>query len=400
MPTFKYKAYNTGGKTIAGAIEAAGVKDAIERLKNSGLYPTDVKEAFAGKKYLGARSGITTNVLALTTRQLATLLSAGTNLSEALTVLTENTANEKLKSVLLRIKESVMEGSSLSKSLESHPEIFSTFYRGLVAAGEASGSLDKVLPRLADYLEARARIIRDVKAALTYPVLMTLVGVSVLSFLFIFVIPKITRMFEETQSTLPLITRFLIGVTTLFKDYWLILLIAIAAGTWITVKYLSTRRGRTMRQQVSFKIPWFGGIIRDFYISNFARTLGSLLKGGVHMLKALEITNEVIDHSVFRNILDTAIRDCTGGSSLSISLKKQTAIPPIVVHMISVGEKSGTLDEMLLKTAESYELDFEANVKKTLNLLEPILILVMGLAVGFIVLAILLPIFQLNQIIH
>ncbi|MBI1911415.1 MAG: type II secretion system inner membrane protein GspF [Deltaproteobacteria bacterium] len=401
MPTFRYKAYDSIGKTIAGSLEASGLKDAAQQIKNTGLFPAEIKETEGAKgKQFGLKKGITAQMLALTTRQLATLLSTGTNLSEALTVLCENTSNEKLKAVLQKVRETVVEGSSFARALEAHPTVFSPFYRGLVTAGEASGSLDKVLPRLADYLEARAKILNDVKAALTYPILMSLVGIGVLSFLFIFVIPKITRMFEETQNALPLITQVLIWFTDMMRSYWPVFIILTAAGVWLGFRYIKTEKGKSLKDKWLLKIPWFGSLVLDFYISNFARTLGSLLKGGVQVLKALEITKDVLNNSVFDAILDNACNDCTGGSSLSTSLKKHKTIPAIVVHMISVGEKGGNLDEMLLKTADVYENQFETGVKKTLNLLEPLMILAMGLVVGFIVLSILLPIFQLNQIIR
>lgn len=401
MPTFRYRAYDGLGNSRAGNLEAAGLKDAVQRLKDTGLYPVDMAEAGLEKrKFFGIGGDISTQALALVTRQLATLLSTGTTLSEALGVLIENTSASGFKSILLDVKESVMEGNSFARALEAHPGVFSALYRGLVASGEASGSLDKALPRLADYLEARARIIRDVKAALTYPILMSLVGAGVLSFLFIFVIPKITRMFEDTRNTLPLITRFLIMVTGTFRSYWPLLLVAAGASFWLIRRRYRTAGGKAAIERLILRLPWFGGLATDFYISNLARTLGSLLKGGVQMLKALEMTKEVLNHSVFNGILEEARHDCMGGSSLSSSLKKHRAMPPIVVHMISVGERSGSLDDMLLKTADTYELEFESGVKRSLNLLEPLLILAMGLVVGFIVLAILLPIFELNQIIR
>ncbi|MDP2689905.1 MAG: type II secretion system inner membrane protein GspF [Deltaproteobacteria bacterium] len=399
MPTFRYKAYDSGGKPTAGDIDASGLKDAVQKLKSTGLYPSDVAEARVREGVFGAR-GVSVQLLSLSTRQLSTLLSSGTTLSEALAVLVENSASPRLKSVLLGVMQSVTEGSSLARALEAHPDIFSTFYRGLVASGEASGSLDKVLSRLADYLEARARVVNEVKAALTYPALMMLVGAGVLSFLFIFVIPKITRMFEETNSALPLITVVIIAISDLLRNYWFVFAGLMAALVWLFRRLSRTGRIKPVTDPALLRLPWFGPLATCFYTANMAMTLGSLLKDGVQMLRALDITREVLNNSVFDGILDSARREVMEGASLSSSLKKHKAVPPIAVHMISVGEKSGNLDDMLLKTAESYSLEFQTGVKKTLNLLEPLLILAMGLIVGVIVLAILLPIFELNQIIR
>lgn len=398
MPTFKYKAYNTGGRPVEGTIDASGVRDAVQTLKNTGLFPAEVSESAVGKKRLFSR--ISSKDLALVTRQLSTLLSSGTALSEALSVLGENTGNPEMQSILSRINESVAQGSSLARALDAHPKVFSPFYRGLVGAGEESGSLDKVLPRLADYMEARARITAEVKTALTYPALMVLVGVGILSFLFAFVIPKITRMFEESQGSLPIITKVLIAVSALFRNYLPLVAGAVFVCAWALRRYFRSEKGRAQKDALILRVPLAGRLLSHFYIANMSNTLGSLLKGGVQMLKALEITKEVVDNAVFTRVLDSAIRDCAGGAPLSSSLKRHRVIPPIVAHMVSVGERSGNLDEMLLKTAEAYELEFNSGVKKALSLLEPILILVMGLAVGFIVLAILLPIFELNQIIR
>lgn len=400
MPTFSYKAYNKGGGQVAGSIEAAGPREAAQALKTTGLYPTEVKEAGkdAGGSIFGSR--VSPAALAAASRQLATLISSGTSISEALQVLADNTDNLKLRSVLIETRENVLGGSSLSKALEKNPEVFPPLFRGLVQAAEASGSLDQVLPRLADYLEKRARIRSEVRAALTYPALMTVVGASVLAFLFIFVIPKISRIFEETGARLPYITLVLLWITGLVRSYWPVIFGVAGGAVWFLKKRSKSGRGRELKDSLLLKLPWFGQIVLSFHMANLTRTLGTLLKGGVQMLKALEICRDALDNIVFSRILEGAIKDCTEGSSLSTSLKKHPVIPPLVSHMISVGERSGNLDEMLLKTAESYDAGFEDGVKRSLSLLEPVLILAMGLVVGFIVLAMLLPIFELNQTIR
>jgi len=399
MPTFRYKAYDSSGKATGGDIDASGVKEAVQKLKSTGLYPAEIAVARVKEGLLGSRR-VPPGLIALSTRQLSTLLSSGTTLSEALGVLVENTSNARLKSILLDVTEMVTGGSSLSKALEGYPEVFSAFYRGLVAAGEASGSLDKVLTRLADYLEARSKIINEVRAALTYPILMTVVGAVVLSFLFIFVIPRISRMFEETHSALPLITVVILSVSRVMRDFWFVFAALIGASVWLIKHYWRSAPVKAFTDRLSLHLPWFGSLATAFYVSNMARTLGSLLKDGVQLLKALDITKEALDNTVFEEVLSAARKDCSEGSALSSSLKKHGVVPPIAVHMISVGEKSGNLDEMLLKTADSYALEFQTGVKRSLNLLEPLLILAMGLIVGLIVLAILLPIFELNQIIR
>ena len=298
------------------------------------------------------------------------------------------------------LKESISGGSSFAKALEEHPDIFTPLFRGLIVSAEASGSLDTVLPRLADYLEKRARIAAEVKAALTYPALMTIVGITVLGFLFIFVIPKIARIFEETGTPLPFITVVLLWTTGMAAKYWHILLAGTAGAVWIAARELKRGRGMEDIDRLALKLPWVGPIVMSFQVATMTRTLGSLLKGGVQLLTALELTKEVTGSLVFKNMLSSAVQDCAGGTPLSMSLRNSSVLPPFAVHMISVGERSGALDEMLLKAADSYDSEFENGIKKSLNLLEPSLILIMGVVVGFIVLAMLLPIFELNQVIR
>lgn len=398
MPNFSYRAYDKGGSQVAGTITAAGMKEAVQELKNTGLYPTSVNES--GAKGTAVKGRVKPAALAAFTRQLSTLLSSGTSLTEALSVLSGNTDSRKLSSVVLSLKESIAGGSSFAKALEAHGDVFSPMYRGLVLAAEASGSLEGVLPRLADYLEKRARITSEVRAALTYPALMTFVGVSVLGFLFVFVIPRITRIFEETGAALPFITVVLLWIAGLIGNYWHVTAGAVGGLGWLAWRKSRSPRGRELIDRIVLKLPWFGPMIMSFYAASMSRTLGSLLKGGVQLLKALEITAEAIGNNEFRRMIGMAVKDCTGGSSLSASLKSAGLLPPVVVHMIGVGERSGSLDEMLLKTADAYDAEFENGVKKSLSLLEPVLILVMGLVVGFIVLAMLLPIFELNQVIR
>lgn len=399
MPTFNYKAYNRGGAQVAGSIEAAGRKEAAQALKGTGLFPTEVVEAGSRKgALLGSR--VSPGALAAASRQLATLVSSGTSIPEALQVLAGNTESAPLKAVLLETREGVLGGSSLSRALEKNPSVFPPMFRGLVQAAEASGSLDEVLPRLADYLEKRARIRTEVRAALTYPALMTVVGACVLGFLFMFVIPKISRIFEDTGARLPYITTVLLWMTGVVRSYWYAILGVTGAAAWLLRRKSRSARGREIMDALLMKMPWFGRIVVSFHVANLTRTLGTLLKGGVQMLRALEICRDALDNTVFARILDEAIKDCTEGGSLSASLRKHAFVPPLVAHMASVGEKSGNLDEMLLKTADSYDAAFEDGVKRSMSLLEPVLILAMGLVVGFIVLAMLLPIFELNQTIR
>ena len=403
MPIFQYKAYNAAGKEVSGEVEAASSKDAFQILKKDGLYPKRLSSPAEKSARLGffklLRHKVSLTELAVTTSQFSTLLCSGAALYDALSILIDEEENRILKAVIIGVKERIAEGSSLCAAMEDHPDIFPELYRRMIEAGEASGTLDKVLARLAEYLEARARIQSQVRTVMIYPALMTVVGIGVLSFLFVFVIPKITGIFEDTKQALPLSTVILLGIVDLFRSYWPIILIGIGSGIWGVKEFVKRPKGKAFKDRALLRLPLVGELFTKFYIANFARTLGCLLENGVPILKAMDMCKRVLGHAVFEGILTKAAADVTEGASLSESLKGAQVIPGLLNHMIAIGERSGRLDSLLLTTARAYEKEFETAVARALSLLEPLLILTMGLVVGFIVLSILLPIFELNQIV-
>lgn len=401
MPLFQYKAYNADGKEISGNMEAVSHHEARERLKKEGIY---LKELFSSTtKDISLnrwRFRVSLPELAAITHQLSTLLSSGATLYDALSILINEEESKTLKRVLSAVKESIAGGSSLAKALEKHPAIFHDVYVRSVEAGEISGTLENILAGLAEYLETRAKVYDQLKTALLYPVLMTLVGTGVLFFLFTFVIPKITGIFEDTHQALPLMTVILLNIAWFLKNDWPFILIGICSAGWGLHKLLKRPKGKEIRDRLLLQLPVLGRIAVKFYMANFARTLGSLLQSGVSILNAIDMTKRVLNNAVFESALNKAGKDVAEGAPLSISLKNSGTFPAILVHVIATGEKSGKLDSLLLKAAASYEKDFESAANRLLSLLEPILILAMGVIVGFIVIAILLPIFQLNQIIR
>jgi general secretion pathway protein F len=390
MPIFQYKGYRTDGSEVAGTLEANSLKDAVLRLKGEGLHPKDVQESVYRKRF-GLFQRYDTSLLPSTTRQLSTLLSSGVTLMEALSSISEE--NKGLwKNMLVKIKEKVAGGSSFSKSLEEYKNIFPEFYVSMVAAGEAGGNLDKVLSRLADFLESQHNLKSKVRASMIYPVIMICIGFIVLSFLFTFVIPKITKIFKDTQSALPFITVVLITVSNIFQNYWW-LFIGILLGGVIGLRRLK-EKNRLFIDRLILRLP--GNIIQSLYFGRFTRTFGSLLEGGIPVLKALELTAKSIGNKVLEIRIIDAGKRVAEGARLSASLE---GFPPVLLQLVSTGERSGKLVEILKNAADSYEEEFSRRVQKALSLLEPAMILFMGLIVGFIVLAVLLPIFQLNQLI-
>ena len=390
MPIFQYKGYKTDGSQAAGTIEANSAKDAALRLRESGLYPKNVREAIYQRRFaLFQRPDV--SLLPSITRQLSTLLSSGVTLMDAITSIAEEQRGF-WRNVLVSIKEKVASGSSLSKALEEYQAIFPEFYVHMVAAGEASGNLDNVLENMADFLESQASLRSKVRISMIYPVFMVCVGFVVLSFLFAFVIPKITRIFKDTQSALPFITVVLIAASDIVQHYWW-LLIGALAGAVFGFKRLR-EKNRLFIDRLILRLP--GNIPQSLYFGRFARTLGFLLEGGLPVLRALDLGAKSMGNESLERKVNEAGKRVAEGARLSSSLE---GFPPVLLQLIATGERSGQLVPILKKAAASYEEEFSRRVQKALSYLEPTMILVMGLIVGLIVLAVLLPIFQLNQLI-
>lgn len=390
MPIFQYKGYRPDGSEVAGTIEAASQKEAALRLKESGLYPRNVAGASEKRRFsLFNRHDAT--LLPSVTRQLSTLISSGVPLLEALRSLSDEQKGF-WKTILVDIRERIAGGSGLSKALEEYPKIFPEFYVNMVAAGEASGNLDNILTRIADFLEAQDNLKSKVRTSMVYPVFMICISFIVLSFLFAFVMPKITRIYKDTQSALPLLTVVLIWVSEIFQRYWWIL-IGLLLGGLYSLRELREKK-RVFLDRMILRIP--GNILQSLYFGRFARTLGFLLEGGLPMLSSLELSAKSIGNKVIEQSVLESGKRVSEGARLSASLD---GFPPVLLQLISTGERSGQLVEVLKNAARSYEEEFSRRVDKALSLLEPVMILCMGFLVGLIVLAVLLPIFQLNQLI-
>ncbi|MEK7774126.1 MAG: type II secretion system F family protein, partial [Deltaproteobacteria bacterium] len=386
MPIFRYRAYDALGKDVLGDIEAISVREAAERLKKDGLFPRDLRAQGPQGRTLTRRRSVSLNDLAAATRQFSALLGSGTTLFDALTLLVNEEENGYFKSALIAVKESVSGGSSLSRALEAHPNIFSEMYVRAVEAGEAAGALDGALLRLSEYLDAKARVYGKIRTALIYPALMTVVGAGVLFFLFLFVVPRITVIFEDTKSSLPLVTRALVTAVNLLTGYWPVFILIAAGLSFGGWRFVKTPKGKEAVERFLLDMPLLGKLFSRFYMANFSRTLGSLLSSGVPIINALDMTKRVLNHSVFDKALNRTVKEVTEGAALSASLKNTGAFPGILTHIVATGERSGELDKLLLKSAENYEREFEASVERMLSLLEPAIVLVMGAVVGFIVL--------------
>lgn len=389
MPIFKYRGYRTDGTDADGTIEASGLNDAMVRVREEGIFPSEVVETGGQKKGIFQRTD--QSFLPHMTRQLSLLLSSGVPLMEALQSLSAEHKGIH-REMLVAIKEKVAGGASFYKALEDFSHIFPDFFISMIHAGEQSGTLDKVLLRLADFLESQNTVKAKVRASLIYPLLMMAVSIVVLSFLFTFVIPKIVRIFKDTKAALPFITVILIFVSNLFIKYWWIMVGGVVAATFYVRSFIAAH-GRLV-DRLLLRLP--GNILQSLYYSRFARTLGFLLEGGLPMLRALSLAAKSMGNRELEASVRDAEKKVAEGQSLSSTLE---GFPPVFVQLTATGERSGRLPETLKRAADSYEEEFNRKVTRAVSLFEPVMILVMGLVVLFIVLAVLLPMFQLNQLI-
>jgi general secretion pathway protein F len=406
MPVFEYKALDSSGESIQGVIDADGPTEARSRLRRQAIYPTELWQegtapVVSRKIDLGRLwQAMSKREIAIFTRQLATLLEAGIPLVDGLSSVVEQIEDSTMKKVVADVRERVKEGSSLSDALSKYPKTFSSLYVNMVRAGEASGALERILRRLADYAEDEVRLRNRLRAALSYPFFMVLVGAGVLFFLFSFVIPMVTRVFVGMDRALPFPTVLLILISDFLRSYWWVLLLGGAAIFWVGKRFLSKEHGRLLGDRLKLRIPLLGRLFRDMAVARFSRTLGTLVGGQSPILSSLDIVKDVVGNAVFSRAIGVARDEVGEGGSIADPLRRSRIFPPIVIRMISAGEESGNLEEMLLKVADAYDDEVQTKVNTLTSLLEPLIILAMGLVVGFVVLAVLLPIFEMNQIIR
>jgi len=400
VPLYDYSGFDAQGRKVSGVKEGGGRRSVLAELREQGIYATQLREESTVRRRQWSfswRRGVSNQDLAIITRQLATLLQAGLALDTALATIAEQLEQPGLARILTRVRDDVVQGESFHASLGRQENLFPALYLSMVQVGESSGTLDQVLERLADFLEDQEQLRGKVRAALAYPVLMGVVGVGVLIFLVTFVLPKVTRMIEDLDQQLPLATRALIGLSDLLQNYgWLILLLA-ALCAWFGRRWASTEQGKVRLHGWLLKVPMFGRINLMITTARLSRTLATLLQNGVPLLKALEISRSLVQNRVLQDVLETTTNEVREGASLAEPLRRTAVFPSMVPQMVAVGEKSGDLEGMLFRIADAYEHQVELTITGMLSLLEPVMILVMGVLVGGIVMAILLPIFQASQ---
>jgi general secretion pathway protein F len=404
MGAFEYTAVDRGGRQQKGVLEGDTARQVRQLLRERGMLPMSVNEVVERERG-GARAsftlrrGMSAADLALVTRQLATLLRSGMPLEETLLAVGQQSEKPRLKSIMLGVRSRVMEGHSLASGLGDFPQAFPEIYRATVAAGEQSGHLDPVLERLADYTEGRQQLRQRVSHALIYPVILTVLAVLIVGGLLVYVVPKVVGVFENTGQALPPFTRALIATSDFLRGYGLVLVALIGVGLFVFTRLLRRLDFRRRWHRLLLRLPLVGRLTRGVNTARFTRTLSILAGSGVPVLEALRISGDVVTNVPMKEAVAEAAVRVREGAPLGRSLGASRLFPPMTMHLISSGEASGELENMLERAAANQEREVDGLVGALLSILEPALILLMGALVLAIVIAILLPIFQLNQLV-
>ncbi|HYC57569.1 MAG TPA: type II secretion system inner membrane protein GspF [Candidatus Binatia bacterium] len=402
MPAFRYSGVSSAGRAVSGTIEADSPRAARARLRETGVFASSMQEAADGARSAGVslRRGVSASQLSRTLRQMATLLRAGVPLDEAVETLRRQRTAPVLGQALEAVRVQIREGSTLAAAMGRHPAVFPSIYTGMVEAGEASGALDTVLDRVADHAEAQARLRARAMAALMYPAIMTVVGGAIVLFLLAYVVPQVTRVFAEARQELPLPTRLLMGAGSFLANYGLLVFAALLAGL-IGLRYAMTgEAARKAAERIVFAIPRLGEMVRDIAVARFAQTLATMVSGGLPLVEALRISRTSSGSLLLSEELARAESSVSEGASLAACMNESPLFDPLVVDMIAVGERSGELERMLTHAAAAIEEQVKQRIETMAALLEPVMILLMAGVVLFVVLAILLPVFDMNQLVH
>lgn len=407
MAVFTYKALDTKGRATKGIVDAENVRVARQKLKQQGIFPTSIEESdsprsstasFSLSTPLGRERRVDSATLAVTTRQLATLVGAGMPLVESLRALGEQIDHRTLRQVIAQVGDEVNEGSTLAAAMRRYPRVFPKLFANMVASGEASGSLDVVLNRLAELLETQSALKRKVGSALVYPALMLTLCFGVIVLLLTYVVPQITQIFSNKNAVLPLPTRIVIQLSDLVQAYWYVGLIVIALVLFWFPRYRHSPSGRERIDRLLLRLPMIGGLTLKIATTRFAKNLGTMLASGIELLTALGIARNIVGNALLERAIDGAIEGVREGGSLAAELERAHIFPRLLIRMISVGEKTGQLEEMLLRSAAGYESEVTATIAGLTSILEPMLILFLAMVVGGVLAAVMLPMLEMTSL--
>jgi type IV pilus assembly protein PilC len=394
--TYRYSARDSAGKTVSGTVKAASDSEANSLIRKKGLNPLSITVTKGEGGMLGGPS-VKASELMVFTRQFATMISAGIPVFECLSILQVQTTNRAFKTVLTAVSDKVRSGGDLSEAMKDYPGVFPRIYVNMIAAGEASGQLEEILQRLAEFIERSEKLKREIIGAMIYPVVSLLMVFGITIFLLIGIVPKFKEIFDTIDISLPVITKFVLGLSVIMREYWMYCFLTLVAIIVAFIMYKKTETGAYNIDWVTIKLPVFGPLFHKVALSRFARTLATLLKSGVPILGALEIVSGTIGNKVIEDVTMRAKESVSQGEPLAKTLETSPVFPHMLVKMVEIGERSGALEQLLIKVADFYDDQVTATVEGLTALIEPMMIGLMGFLVGGIVLAIFMPILKLQQ---
>lgn len=402
MPNYKYIAVNGKGETLEGVFTASDDKQVLQMVRSKDYQPVKIEEVRAERnvELPNIFGKVRVKDLAVFCRQFYTMLKAGITIMQCLDILQQQTERKSLRDVITNLYESVQKGETLSVALKSHKDVFPQILISMVEAGEVSGSLDTIMERLAVHFEKENRIRNKVKSAMVYPIILSIVAVLVVAFLLTFVMPTFMGMFEGSGVQLPLPTRILISISDFLRFYWYIILAIIFGISYLIKMYISSDKGRLKFDELKLKMPMIKGVTTKVATARFTRTLSTLLASGIPLLQAMEVVGKVVGNKVIDNALTNAREEMRKGLGLSVPIKRLGLFPPMVSSMISIGEESGSLDEVLDETASFYDDEVETAMQKLVASFEPLMIVVMAVVIGGIVIAMILPMFDMINLVQ
>ena len=400
MAIFSYKGLDKTGKEVKSQITSEGEVQAKAKIKSLGIMLIEIKEQKAdSQKHSSISFGQSVNIedLSLMTRQLATLTKAKIQIVESLSALMDQTENAKLRVILSEVRQKVNEGVSLASALADYPKVFNNVYINMVEAGEQSGTLEVVLLRLADFTEAQSALKSRVKGAITYPVIMVVIGAIMFGLIFTVVIPKITKIFKSMDKAIPLPTQICMWISDFLLNYWYLVILGAFASYIMFMKYIRTKNGKSWWDKITLKLPIVGPLVTMINVSRFCSTLATLLNSGVPILTSLNIVKNLVGNVHMQAVIEESRTNVKEGASMAAPLESSGLYPPMVVHMVKLGEKSGELEPMLKIVSENYEDQVNNRLNGLTSVLEPIMMVGMGLAVGFVVFSVVIPMMELNS---
>ena len=401
MPIYSYRATDSAGEIIEGSMDAGSEKDLVGRLHKLGYIPIRIKHFEEGKaeinKFLTLFNRVSNQDVMYFTQDISTLLNAGLPIDKSLAILVEITENKKFQGIIKDILKDVQGGSYLSDALAKYPDIYSALYVNMVRAGEAGGVLELILGKLAEFLKNSQELVDYIKSAMVYPLLLFFVGGISMIILLTFVIPRFSVIFADMGQAIPSSAALLLALSAVLRTYWWLIILTLGAAVLLWKRYINTPEGRLNFHTALFKLPLAGKIIQDLEVARFSRTLGTLLKSGVPILEALRLVKDIIGNEFIAGSMDKIYAQVKEGERLSRPLKESRIFPTLAVQMVTVGEETGRLDELLLKIANNYDGVVRNMVQRLISLMEPAMILIMGLAIGFIVISMLMAIFSVND---